>query len=344
MRALQRFQPEKAQVTCSRCEEDREAGRASCENCGALIAASDPPGTSPLDGDTIASIDNGDVVVRPALAVLYRLAVGPAADYYTPRFLRYEQAGHGLPSWHWPAFLLPSFWAFYRKLWLPGVAYAVMPLVGALLFTRFGARLDESSALWFASAVLAIWVLPGFVSAVLANSLLYRRVRKQVGRAEAAGGSVPRAARMLTTRKPTSPWAAVLLGGGVLTLAAGGSFDKLREAYIDHAVRTTIAESLTAVRWLQQEVEEQWWRFGVPARPPEAVRQLARESAPDLADVNVSETNGRVRLGLGRSIPELAGKAILLAPSVDAWQRVHWLCIPIDIPQKYLPKECRRPG
>jgi hypothetical protein len=146
---------------------------------------------------------------------------------------------------------------------------------------------------------------------------------------------------MLTTRKPTSLASALLLGSAVLVLALGGTADKLREAYVDHAVRATIAESLKAVRWLQQDVEEQWWRFGVPARPPEAVRQLARQGAPDVADVNVSESTGRVRLGLGRSIPELAGKAILLAPSVDGWQRVHWLCVPIDIPQKYLPKECR---
>ena len=38
--------------------------------------------------------------VRPTLAVLYRLAVGPAADYYAPRFLKFEQAGHSAPGWH----------------------------------------------------------------------------------------------------------------------------------------------------------------------------------------------------------------------------------------------------
>ncbi|MGZ8203195.1 MAG: DUF2628 domain-containing protein, partial [Burkholderiales bacterium] len=270
--------------------------------------------------------------------------VGPAADYYAPRFLRYERAGHPLPGWHWPAFICPSIWAFYRKLWVSGVAYALLPLAGALVFMRLGPGVDDSSAVWFAWAVLAIWVLPGAVAALAANSLLYRRVRRLVRRAEAAGGSVSRAARMLTTRKPTSVGSALLLGGGVLAVTFGGAADKLREAYLDHAVRVTIAESMSAVRWLQQEVEEQWWRFGVTTRPPEAIRQLARASAPDLTDVNVSETNGRVRLGLGRSIPELAGKAILLAPSVDAWHRVHWLCIPIDIPQKYLPKECQRTG
>jgi hypothetical protein len=297
---------------------------------------------TPLDGDTMGVLDREERVVRPALAVLFRLAVGPeAADYYAPRFLRYERAGHGLPGWHWGAFLFPSFWAFYRKLWVTGLAYALLPLAGALAFTQLGPAVSDSSLLWFASLICAIWILPGALAAVAANSLLYRRVRRAIGRAEAAGGSVSRAARVLATRKPTSV-AAAMVGGAVLALGLGGTADKLHEAYVEHAVQATIRESLAAVRWLQQEVEEQFWHFGVPARPPEAVRQLAKQSAPDLADVTVSEQNGRVRLGLGRSIPELAGKAILLAPSVDSWQRVHWLCIPVDIPQRYLPKECRR--
>jgi hypothetical protein len=339
--AFRRLTLEKVRVSCRHCDDHRQSGKSSCSHCGALFGRRE--GSAPFDGDTIHLPDD-EPVVRPALAVLYRLAVGPAADYYAPRFLRYERAGHALPGWHWPAFVCPSVWAFYRKLWIAGIAYALLPALGALAFANIGPRIDDSTLLWSAAAVLAVWVLPGILPALLANSLLYRRVRRVVGRAEAAGGNVPRAARMLSKRKPTSVGSALLLGGGILALAFTGSADKLREAYVDHAVRATIGQSLSAVRWLQQEVEEEWWRFGVPRRPPELVRQLARQSAPDLADVTVSETNGRVRLGLGRSIPELAGKAILLAPSVDAWQRVHWLCIPIDIPKKYLPKECRQPG
>jgi hypothetical protein len=56
----------------------------------------------------------------------------------------------------------------------------------------------------------------------------------------------------------------------------------------------------------------------------------------------VSPDNGRLRVRFGASLPELAGKAILLAPARDAQQQVRWLCIPIDIPAPYLPPECRR--
>ena len=46
--------------------------------------------------------------VRPALAVLFRIAVGPNADYYAHRFVKYERTGRSAPSWHWPAFALPT--------------------------------------------------------------------------------------------------------------------------------------------------------------------------------------------------------------------------------------------
>ena len=89
-----------------------------------------PPAVLPI-GDTVRmpwDSAGGERVVRPALAVLYRMAVGPAADYYVPRFLRFEWTGRAFPSWHWPSFWLPGIWAFYRKLWALGSAGVDVPL------------------------------------------------------------------------------------------------------------------------------------------------------------------------------------------------------------------------
>jgi hypothetical protein len=36
-----------------------------------------------------------------------------------------------------------------------------------------------------------------------------------------------------------------------------------------------------------------------------------------------------------------AGKSLLLAPAVDAARRIHWYCIPVDVPARLLPSECR---
>jgi hypothetical protein len=61
-----------------------------------------------------------------------------------------------------------------------------------------------------------------------------------------------------------------------------------------------------------------------------------------LAAVNVSLESGRVRLALGPLIPELSGRSILLAPALDRDERVRWICVPVDIPARYLPHECRQ--
>ena len=55
----------------------------------------------------------------------------------------------------------------------------------------------------------------------------------------------------------------------------------------------------------------------------------------------MSPTTGRVRVSLGPSVPAVAGKQILLAPAVDDARGVQWMCVPVDIPARYLPESCR---
>lgn len=333
---------------CSHCGHALDVGAAGCSACGVVVAAHEPrlDDAASLFGDTIRfpqgpEGESGQPFVRPALAILFRLAVGPAADYYAPRFLAYERAGHGMPSWHWPSLLVPSVWAFYRKLWLPGVAFSLLPVAGALAFAAIGPRIDDSALLWFACAALVIWILPGIIPAVFANSLLYSQARRLIQDAETQSGNASQAASLLTAYRPTSFGAALLLGGGVLALALGGLAPHLSVSYAEHAVRAKVGESLAAVRWLQNQVEEQWTGLQSLSLQPDGAATPAHGSSTFFDDVSVSPTNGRLRLDVGPSIPELSGKVILLAPAIDVRQRVHWMCIPIDIPQKYLPRECR---
>ena len=89
-------------------------------------------------------------MVRPSLAILFRMAVGPDADYYAPRFLEYERTGRSFPSWNWSAFMAPGVWAIYRRLWAPGIAFTVWPFLG----------LRCAGSPCRASATLGSWVLP----------------------------------------------------------------------------------------------------------------------------------------------------------------------------------------
>ena len=325
-------------------------GAANCARCGLRAANAAKPvaetsasiflDTIYLPGESAA--DAQKTCVRPALAVLFRVAVGPSADYYAPRFLSYERAGRGAPGWHWPSFLLPSVWAFYRKLWLAGLAFAMLPVAGAFAFAALADHIDSASVPWLLGAVLAIWLLPGVIPAMVANSLLYRRVRTIVARAEASAASASQVASLLARRSPTSLAAGLLLGGATLALAAGVVAPSLRGAWFEHEVRAKVTAALASVQPLQQQVEDSWNRVRtIPlVLDVDALRVQAATAFFD--EVSFRPANGRLRLGLGQSIPELFGRSILLAPAVDASQQILWMCIPVDIPAKYLPKECRK--
>jgi len=280
-------------------------------------------------------------VVRPALAVLFRIAVGPSADRYVRRFLAFERAGRGRPGWHWPSLLAPGVWAFYRRLWLPGLVFALLPVAGALAFAALAPRFEQADVTWFACAVLAVWLLPGVVPALVADSLLYAHVRRLVRRTEQDARSVTEAAQELALRSPTSKAAAFWLGGGLALAVAAALVPQLRAAYAELGVRAQLSQMLAAVQFLQQEVEATWADARMLPRQAGHAAVRAQPGAGLIADLDVDPVSGRVRVALGPQVPELAGRTILLAPTRTADERVQWLCVPVDIPVRYVPKACR---
>lgn len=281
-----------------------------------------------------------EFIVRPALAILYRIAVGPGADYYCPRFLRYERTGRWFPSWNWSAFFLPALWAFYRKLPLPGVLFALLPLAGLAGFDAIAPSLGDSAFAWLGAIVCATWIFPGIVAATLANGLLYRRTQRLVRLAETRTDKKHEVASLLARRKAASPIGALALGGGALGLVVALMAPDLRTLYQESEVRSRLAESIAAVRPLQLEIEAAWLASGVLPAQVDYTPAVSYFNATILDTVNLSPASGRLRLLLGPALSELSGKVILLAPTVDAAQHVQWLCIPVDVPAKYLPSEC----
>jgi hypothetical protein len=280
-------------------------------------------------------------VVRPALAVLYRVALGPSADRYVRRFLSFERTGHGAPGWHWPSLLFPGVWAFYRKLWGIGLVFALLPIAGSLAFGLIEPAFERADSLWIVCAVVAVWILPGVLPALLAESLLYGHCRYLITRAEQGARGATEAVQWLSKRTPTSTAAALLLGGGALVAMSVIVVPPLYEAYNDLNVRAQLVQALAAVRGLEQDIEDTWSSARLLPRQTDNPELRAQPGAALIEDVHVHPGTGRVRLALGPSVPELSGKTILLAPARGESDHWHWLCVPVDIPSRYLPKECR---
>ena len=286
--------------------------------------------------------EDNERIVRPALFVLFRIAVGPSADYYSPRFLAFERAGHGRVAWHWPALFAPAVWAFYRRLWLSGALFALLPLLGAAAMMAVAPWFDESTLLWLACAALLTIVLPGVAGASLANALLYRRVRRSIRVAEREADSASQVASRVGGTTPVSPYGAVVLGSLAFALLFGAVGPLLVNAYNEHAVRVKVVKALAGVAPIKEQVEAAWLALGRWPRPAVAMEIPARAGAVLFDEVAVDPSSGRVKLAVGPSIPELGGKAILLVPTLDRLERVQWFCVPIGIPDRYLPQACRQ--
>ena len=270
------------------------------------------------------------------------MAIGPAADFYAPRFLEYERIGRSFPSWNWASLWAPSVWAFYRKLWLPGFAYALWPILAVALFVVVDPFLGDSGVAWIASAALFIWLIPGLVAALFANSLVFRKVRRAVHRAEATTTRAEAAATLLAARAPIALGAAAFLGGGTILFALYVAAPPLQAAYAAHIVRTQVASGLGALEPLQRQIEQMWADSKSLPAAPNYELVSASPGSEFLEAFDLDSTSGRLRVTLGPLIPALSGRSILLAPTLDGRQQVRWICIPVDIPAKYLPQACSR--
>jgi hypothetical protein len=116
----------------------------------------------------------------------------------------------------------------------------------------------------------------------------------------------------------------------------------LVEAYNDHAVRVKVGKALVGVAPIKEQIEHSWAAFQRWPRPANALEIPARAGAVLFDEVAVDPSTGRVKLEVGPSIPELGDKSILLVPAVDDAERVRWFCVPIGIPDRYLPQVCRK--
>jgi hypothetical protein len=280
-------------------------------------------------------------IVRPSLALLFRMAVGPGADYYAPRFLEYERVGQSFPSWNWAALCVPAVWAIYRRLWLPAIGFAVWPFLALALYGAVEPDVGGSGAVSLAVAAFLVWLGPGLVAAAVANTLVYRQARRLVGTAEARTRRPDKAAQWLSQRTVIAPIPAALAGAATILLVLQVVIPSLQATYADQVVRSRIAESLAAIQPLQRQLEE-WFASRSPFDAPDFALAQVRPGAELVDPVNVSLTTGRVRLALDALTPELSGRSILLAPALDRRQQVRWICVPVDVPARYLPRECRQ--
>ncbi|AWB80563.1 DUF2628 domain-containing protein [Stenotrophomonas maltophilia] len=161
----------------------------------------DTPPVSPAnDNPYLAPATEVDDAPPPSDADYLNLLVGPNAALYRQRW----HLGSPVPKpprpWHWPAFLVPTYWLLHRKMYLAAILFELVLIGIALLAARANPLLT-----------VALLAVPRFAIAVTANTLYLRYCTRLLGKVKAAhAGQHNRIRAELQRRGGTSVWAVVI--------------------------------------------------------------------------------------------------------------------------------------
>ncbi len=93
-------------------------------------------------------------------------------------------------------------------MWIAGGILAALPFGLAALFAWIDPAHERIAHAWLACAIAVVWGLPCVVTALAADSLLFRRVKHEVREAEATSERKDIVAAFLSARRRTAPLAA----------------------------------------------------------------------------------------------------------------------------------------
>jgi Zn-dependent protease with chaperone function len=110
-------------------------------------------------------------------------------------------------------------------------------------------------------------------------------------------------------------------------------------AYQDYIVRTQTAQAMGFGQVAAQQVAS---FYASNERLPRTLEEAGLEGAlpPGVRQVAIDPGSGVVTLTMEKG--PVAGKSLMMIPSVGADKRVQWRCASDDIPDKYLPVSCRQ--
>ncbi len=148
---------------CPKCGHPKGSGDL-CEGCGIFFSKLAPSAVPAFTSPPPAGVPN--TPARPVSEVAstdYGEFIGPNLQRYLEQFEKFRIGGGGYAfTWHWPAFLVPFYWALYRKLWGWAALFLVVDILAAIFIPFFSGTITHVG------------------SAVVANYLYFRHVKRKV--------------------------------------------------------------------------------------------------------------------------------------------------------------------
>jgi uncharacterized RDD family membrane protein YckC/Tfp pilus assembly protein PilE len=318
---------------CRHCGKPLAAGARSCPSCGKAQTVPRPQAGDEVYGHFgrrfIAWIIDRVVVMLPLMLIIFlpgESSGGKAADYVI---------------FGWYAFLVLYYPLMESSPWQGTVGKVAMDLK---VVSLEGERIGFFRALWrlFGSLISGIILNIGFLMAaftekrqalhdMLAATLVVRRAHdaesvKEAGPAESSGGTL---AIVIV---------AIAFGGvALIGILAAISIP----AYQDYVTRSKTAEALIMAKEAAGNVSDFVARHN--AAPATLAEAGFTRTSPYVRSIALEPQTRTIRVVMAAP-PALEGKAFVIAAKREAGGEFKWRCATVDIPEHFLPKECRAAG
>jgi type IV pilus assembly protein PilA len=285
----------------------------------------------------------------------YRAAVGTKADFYAPKFMRFDQPGASKISWNWPACFVSFFWFLYRRMYGYWAIYCllipiILGIVGGIAIAILGSRLGNS--LYCVATLCFTYV----VIPMYANSLYHRSIKARIQELRKKVSDPAIQLAVLENGPHTShivwvviPFVMIAVVGILAAIAI--------PAYQDYTIRAQITEGLNLSSPLKAEIAE---KYVANSSWPLNITELGvPQSLSGNYVASIAVDRGTITITYGNRANNLVAEHVLsLRPAVGDGGAVVWSCgygTPTgddpptgpsgenrtDIAAKFLPSACR---
>jgi hypothetical protein len=297
-----------------------------------------------------------DAIPADHMAALYRAAVGAKkADFYVPKFVRFDEANATKLSWNWPAFFVSFYWFLYRRMYANwGIYCLLIPILLTIASGILEAFLGQHPGGWIYCVVTfgySFVVLPLF-----ANSLYHRAIKQRIDMLRQKVQE-PAAQLLVLDNTPHTSNVIWILIPFVMIAIVGILAAIAIPAYQAYTIRAQVAEGFVLTEPLKTAVVKSYQSNAVWPSSISELRLSQPMSGQYVADLAVDSGTITVTYG-NRANPLIANHRLSLRPSLGDNGLVLWTCgysfssgsqdganppAPnlTDIPLQYLPSACR---
>jgi len=314
---------------CSKCGKPNDDAASFCASCGYVLPL------TPLT-DPRAQVED------PASdEEYYKAVIGPRSqDYYLDHFARFDDEGRISPSWHMPGLLVTFCWMLYRKMWLNAAIYIFLPLALAIPFWMIGLVTGRISGFMAAAGYLSYFVVIFVLVPMYANAIYHRHCRKVIAAVRATTQGTQKQLAEISGKGGTSNAVFIVLLSIMFVAFIGMLAAVAIPAYQGYTLRARTAKAEVVGIAAEKFVDAYYSQYRAIPKSLEG-SDIPSPLPPEVGDASIDEQTGTVSITM-QGAAAIAGKSIRFVPARVGSGALSWTCMSDEIPDQYLPENCRR--